>query len=73
MTAWKCHTGSGCEFRIPADTNCGCICAALVMGKITQPDVEKLEQIERLRVQREISRIPAALERDIAKLNQVAA
>lgn len=73
MTAWKCGMGQPCDYKIPADSSVGCICSALVLGKITQLDVEKLEQIERLRVQREIARIPAALERDIARLNQVAA
>ena len=73
MTAWKCHTGNKCEHRIPADTAIGCVCAALTIGIIDKETLEKLEQIELLRVQREIARIPAQLERDIAKLNLEAA
>lgn len=73
MPAWKCHTGNKCEHHIPADTAIGCVCAALTIGLIDKETLAKLEQIETLRVQREIARIPAALERDIAALNLVAA
>jgi hypothetical protein len=66
---FKCKSGGGCTYLIPADTQVICVCAALTIGVIDKDTLAKLEQIETLRVQREIARIPAALERDIAKLN----
>ena len=70
--SWKCKTG-GCTFAIPKDTAISCVCSAMVLGKVTQPEIEKLEMIERLRVQREIERVKQSLPGLLEKLNWEAA
>ena len=79
--SWKCKTG-GCTFAIPEETQIGCVCASLAMGKLTQPEIEKLEMVERLRVlesaerervRRAVEQTAQALPELIEKLNRVAA
>lgn len=58
---WQCKAGGKCTFAIPANTAIICVCASKTFGMITDSDVAKLEQIESLRIQREINKASAKL------------
>lgn len=64
---WKCIRGGGCEYRISRDCAVVCVCAALEINKITEAEIEKLKQIETLRVRRAIE---ASLPKLVEALNK---